>query len=222
MQQYCGNIFNKYCANPIALTLCVNNIRNEYEQDFQESNKSVCIKMLPSKYYAKCLKYQDDPTVQLLYSIAQDVLVNVCQETKNQFKRIHDALEGADNPVSKMARSYASAGFVYSDTCLRKYTHPIDSAAALLSETVSWPDGVIGQIGRSVPVLPSLLPLKTMTDMEFVDKFAEEWRKQHSRISWMECYKQSVEKYSSRSISYKSPKVTYYESQRSKNTNNTV
>lgn len=120
------------------------------------------------------LEYQDDATVQLLYSIAQDplsnqirkedetvdALVNVCQETKNQFKRIHGALEDVDGPVSKMAQKYASAGFVYSDACLRKYTQDpiIDSVA--MSEPISLPDGVMGQIGRTAPILPSLPPPK--------------------------------------------------------------
>ena len=46
--------------------------------------------------------------------------------------------------------------------CLRKYTQdPIDSAA-LMPEPLSLPDGVMGQIGRSVPILPSLPPPKTI------------------------------------------------------------
>ncbi|KAG2224074.1 hypothetical protein INT45_004955 [Circinella minor] len=65
------------------------------------------------------------------------------------------ALENTDDLVTKMARSIAGAGFVYSDACLGKYTQdPIDPAAAIF-ESASLPNGVIGYIGRSVPVITS-------------------------------------------------------------------
>ncbi|KAI7848449.1 hypothetical protein BDC45DRAFT_541047 [Circinella umbellata] len=147
MQQYYSNIFNKYIIDPIALTfyfeeskhVCIKILLLKYYAKYyyimtptttnnETSNTlepMVVIQYVFSKQQRSIqgLKHQNNPTIQLLYSITQDalsneirtedILVNVCEETKEQFKRIHDALENDDNPIMKMAQSYASARVVY-------------------------------------------------------------------------------------------------------------
>ena len=50
-----------------------------------------------------------------------EVLVDVCSETKSQFKRILDTLDEYDEAAFKRARSYASAGVVYAESCIQRY-----------------------------------------------------------------------------------------------------
>lgn len=98
------------------------------------------------------LEHRDDPTVQMLYSVMKeildheihneettlDVLLNVCNNSHNQYKRIIDALE-KDGDI-KRARLYADDGLMYTQTCIRKYTQPSSSTMpdplALLQEVV--------------------------------------------------------------------------------------
>ncbi|KAI7857339.1 hypothetical protein BDC45DRAFT_532716 [Circinella umbellata] len=149
----------------------------------------------------QALEFQNDPTVRLLYSIAQ---------------------QSTEDPVSKIARKYANAGFVYIGSCLQKYTQePINTAEAM-PEPRSLPEGVIGSTGRTtVTILPSLPLPEKKTDMEFVEEFVTEWRKDHMQISWKECYKQGVNKGFFKSYSDSaSLKSTYYELKRLKNKRN--
>lgn len=53
MQQYCGNIYQRYNLDPIVLTFCIKSICSEYSNDFQDTSKSLSMKLLPCKYYAK-------------------------------------------------------------------------------------------------------------------------------------------------------------------------
>lgn len=85
------------------------------------------------------LENRSDPTVQMLYNIAKeilddqihkeektvDVLLDVCRNNRDQFKRIIEALEKDGN--TKRARSYADDGLLYAETCIQKYTHRASS-----------------------------------------------------------------------------------------------
>ncbi|KAI9262313.1 hypothetical protein BDA99DRAFT_438716, partial [Phascolomyces articulosus] len=142
----------------------------------------------------QALEYKHDVTVQLLYTIAKnvlkneirkeeetvDVLVDVCRETQQQLKRIMDVLEDDEKPRSKLACRYANAGVTYSSVCLQKYTQgPVD-----ISFTMPEPRSLLQDVaptrGRSSTlVLPTLEPLQEKTDMDFIEEFIKEWEQCH-------------------------------------------
>lgn len=82
-------------------------------------------------------EHRENLTLQRLYSIAKeqagdmiaaqkstaDVLVEVCNQTNLQFKKILDTLNPmADTLLKKRLRAYADDGAVYTDTCKRMYS----------------------------------------------------------------------------------------------------
>ncbi|KAI8146821.1 hypothetical protein BJV82DRAFT_398664 [Fennellomyces sp. T-0311] len=73
--------------------------------------------------------------------------------------------------------------------------------------------GTMGTTGRStVSILPLLQAPQGKTDMEYVKEFIAEWKKNHPRVSWKECYRQGVSKGFFKSYTDSSSlKSTYYE-----------
>lgn len=96
-------------------------------------------------------EHRNDPTVQMLYSIikktldheihyeetALDVLLNICNKNRDQYKRIVDALE-KDGDV-KRARLYAEDGLLYAQKCIEKYTQ---TSSSTLLEPLALPQVV--------------------------------------------------------------------------------
>ncbi|KAG2216373.1 hypothetical protein INT45_007376 [Circinella minor] len=174
------------------------------------------------------LKFKHNPTVKLLYSIAKealnnqvpqhqetvDILVDVCIETRNQFKRILDALD-EDN---KGARVYASAGVLYSETCSQKYKSQSLQDTSM-PEPPELPEGVKASTRREpIQVLWEAEPERVKSDMQFIDEFVEDWLKTHKRISWAECVSED-KKQGYYKIMYRnnnSLKSTYYELKKKK------
>ncbi|KAI7882952.1 hypothetical protein K492DRAFT_193104 [Lichtheimia hyalospora FSU 10163] len=77
-----------------------------------------------------------------------DALIDVCSETKSQFKRILDVLDEYDEAAFKRARSYASVGVVYAESCLQKYKHESSDDAAMVMPP-DLPEGVTPSTERN-------------------------------------------------------------------------
>ena len=118
LQKYCSHVFESYNIQPIALTLCVNQIRKEIVQDFTDSHHGKFIQSLPCKYWAKenfmmtsgtiegCLKCPMDPLVAMEYVFTQQkcylfglelkddptvsMLYLIAKEVLNKQIRIHE------------------------------------------------------------------------------------------------------------------------------------
>ncbi|KAI9266489.1 hypothetical protein BDA99DRAFT_558566 [Phascolomyces articulosus] len=112
LQQYCSHVYHMHNnVDPIALTLCVKTIRKEIVNDVKDSNS---------------LEFKHDPTAKLLYSAAMhaldhqvqqndatvDVLIYLCLETRNQFKRIYEAFYEDNEAGFKRPCAYTSAGIL--------------------------------------------------------------------------------------------------------------
>ncbi|KAI7854958.1 hypothetical protein BDC45DRAFT_535087 [Circinella umbellata] len=271
LQQYCSHVYNQQGdIDPVVLTLCVETVRTELANDFENSEVASFLKVLPSKYWAKnhfilapitiqaelndpnkqlhplvalqyvfqkqacslqSLEFQHDPTVKFLYSLAKDaldhqvsqhqetvdVLVDVCTETKNQFKRILDALDEDSEGGYKRARAYASAGVLYSETCSQKYKIQ-SSEDTSMPEPPELPEGVKASTGREpIQVLRAIEPEQVKSDMQFIDEFVEDWLKTHNRISWAECFSEGKKQgYLQNYRNKDSLKSTYYELKKKK------
>ncbi|KAL7331841.1 hypothetical protein PS15p_203974 [Mucor circinelloides] len=88
------------------------------------------------------LEHRDDPTVQMLYNISRialeheirdeersvEVLLNVCENNQDQYKRIVEAIE-EDGNDSKQVQIYANDGLFYNKTCIRKYTRHLSNSS---------------------------------------------------------------------------------------------
>lgn len=139
-------------------------------------------------------EYRDDPTLQTLYAIAKEqtvtkvatekstyeVLLEVCNQTNLQFKKILNTL------FKKRLRAYADDGALYTQTCKYKYAKrneefvesmpsPLelsDLAQSMMNESSSFTD-----IFREEISLPK-------TDMEYVKQFNQD----ESRMDWKTCY----------------------------------
>ncbi|KAI8079259.1 hypothetical protein BDF21DRAFT_399352 [Thamnidium elegans] len=95
VMKYCGHIIDKYHVEPIALTICV--------------HEMVAFGYVLTKQEASLLSLEcrNDPTVQMLYDISRvaleheirdeertvEVLLNVCENNQDQYKRIIEAIE---------------------------------------------------------------------------------------------------------------------------------
>ena len=129
------------------------------------------------------LEHRDDPTMQMLYDISRvaleyeirdeertaEVLLNVCENNQNQYKRIIEAIE-EDGNDSKRSRIYAYDGLIYNETCIRKYTKQLSNSS--IPEPLALLPTVRAN-GSSKPTHKS--PLKIIdlnsrkTDMEWVN-----------------------------------------------------
>ncbi|KAI9258622.1 hypothetical protein EDC94DRAFT_521559 [Helicostylum pulchrum] len=146
-------------------------------------------------------EYRDDPTLQTLYAIAKEqtvtkvaaeqstseVLLEVCNQTNLQFKKILDTLEPMpDTLFKKRLRAYADDGALYTQTCKYKYTKRnkefiesmppppelSDLAKSMMNESSSFIDIFREEI--SVP----------KTDVEYIKQF----KQNESRMDWKTCY----------------------------------
>ncbi|KAG2231913.1 hypothetical protein INT48_001427 [Thamnidium elegans] len=129
VMKYCGHIIDKYHVEPIALTICVHEVRKSVSNLLLETPKAHYLKKLPSDCWAQehffmkmvafgyvltkqeasllSLECRNDPTVQMLYDISRvaleheirdeertvEVLLNVCENNQDQYKRIIEAIE---------------------------------------------------------------------------------------------------------------------------------
>ncbi|KAI9246042.1 hypothetical protein EDC94DRAFT_529849, partial [Helicostylum pulchrum] len=148
------------------------------------------------------LEHRNDPTVQMLYSIMKETLdhevhneettVNVCNNNRDQFKRILEALE-KDGDV-KRARLYADDGLLYAQTCIRKYSQ---TSSSTMPEPLALPQEVVEGSSSSSSShqnpLREIEPEKRMTDMEWAKKFIEEYKAENKRMNWQICFAKGQE-----------------------------
>lgn len=152
------------------------------------------------------LEHRNDPTVQILYSIMKEtldhevhneettvnVLLNVCNNNRDQFKRILEALE-KDGDV-KRARLYADDGLLYAQTCIRKYSQ---TSSSTMPEPLALPQEVVEGSSSSSSShqnpLREIEPEKRMTDMEWAKKFIEEYKAENKRMNWQICFAKGQE-----------------------------
>ncbi|CAO3703373.1 unnamed protein product [Rhizopus stolonifer] len=152
------------------------------------------------------LEHRNDPTVQMLYSVIKEtldhevhneettinVLKNICNNNRDQFKRILEALDEDDGV--KRARLYAEDGLLYAQTYIRKYSHQASSST--MPEPLDLPQEVVeGSSSNSSYQNPlrEIEPEKRMTDMEWAKKFIEEYKAENKRMNWQICFAKGQE-----------------------------
>ncbi|KAI7902933.1 uncharacterized protein BX663DRAFT_508910 [Cokeromyces recurvatus] len=148
------------------------------------------------------LEHRNDPTVQMLYSIAKevldhqihkeekiiDVLLNVCHNNRDQYKRIIEALE--EDCSAKRARLYADDGLLYAEACIRKYNHR--GSCSTMSEPLDLPEGVTKEgsssSSSSQNPLRVIEPDRKMTDLEWAGEFIKQCKDDKIRMNWQVCF----------------------------------
>ena len=145
--KYYGHVIDKYHVEPIALTICVYEVRKSVSDLLLETPKARYLKKLSSDCWTQghffisketisdflntplsgmvalgyvltkqevsllSLEYRDDPTVHMLYDVSRvaleheirdeertvEVLLNVCENNQDQYKRIIEAIEEDGN-----------------------------------------------------------------------------------------------------------------------------
>ncbi|KAI9476051.1 MAG: hypothetical protein EXX96DRAFT_620525 [Benjaminiella poitrasii] len=146
-------------------------------------------------------EFQDDPTIQKLYSIAKDqtstripaeksvaeVLLEVCEQTNKQFKKISNTLEPMpDTLLKKRLRAYASDGLLYTETCKRMCIRESDSlveSMPLPPELSELAKSLINESSSSIDILRAEADLPK-TDMEYVQQFKES----EEKMDWKKCF----------------------------------
>ncbi|KAI8148893.1 hypothetical protein BJV82DRAFT_589995 [Fennellomyces sp. T-0311] len=171
------------------------------------------------------LQYKEDPTVMLMYKVASealdhniqdhqstvDTLMNVATETQNQFKRILDAAND-DTPNLKRIRSFASAGVLYTETCLHKYRVQDCEESDLMPAPLPLPPNVKpSESSTHVGVLRGASPPARFDDIAYAASFKADYLKTHKQMNWRACYEKGLsEGYFEKYKSYRSLKCTFY------------
>ncbi|KAI9476053.1 MAG: hypothetical protein EXX96DRAFT_609915 [Benjaminiella poitrasii] len=169
-------------------------------------------------------EFQDDPTIQKLYSIAKDqtstripaeksvaeVLLEVCEQTNKQFKKISNTLEPMpDTLLKKRLRAYASDGLLYTETCKRMCIRESDSlveSMPLPPELSELAKSLINESSSSIDILRAEADLPK-TDMEYVQQFKES----EEKMDWKKCFEGGKkEGFFSSYSSFASLKTAYY------------
>ncbi|KAI7906115.1 uncharacterized protein BX663DRAFT_483753 [Cokeromyces recurvatus] len=125
------------------------------------------------------LEKKDDPIVKMLYAISKKaldrqistdektihVLLDVCNNTGNQLKRIIDAVE-QDGPDMKRTKQYAFDGARYTTSCISKYLLQ-GSPSSTMPEPISSSTNVEPSANyQAQQVLKEISITKRKTDME--------------------------------------------------------
>ncbi|KAG2218849.1 hypothetical protein INT45_011273 [Circinella minor] len=170
------------------------------------------------------LEKKDDPIVKLLYAISKkaldnkistvektmDILLDVCNNTEQQFKRIIDAVE-QDGPDTKRIKLYALDGARYASSCTSKYSLQ-GSCSSTMPEPMSLPPNV-RPLANYQPqlVLEEIPGTGRKTDMEWTKTFVDEYKKEKRKMNWKDCYELGLEEgYFKSYKNYQSLKTTYH------------
>lgn len=147
------------------------------------------------------LELKDDPIVKMLYAIFKkaldsqistdintvDVLLDVCSNTGNQFKRIYDAVE-QDGSDLKRIKQYALDGARYTTSCISKYLLQGYSGSTM-SEPISLPTNVEPSANyQAQQVLKEIPVTKRRTDMEWTKEYVDQCKKEKRKMNWKNCY----------------------------------
>ncbi|KAI8078309.1 hypothetical protein BDF21DRAFT_341187 [Thamnidium elegans] len=146
-------------------------------------------------------EYRDDPTLQTLYAIAKEqtvtkvaaeqstseVLLEVCNQTNLQFKKILNTLEPMpDTLLKKRLRAYADDGALYTQTCKYKYTKRnkgfVDSMPPP-PELSDLAKSMMNESSSSIDILREEISVPK-TDVEYIKQF----KQNKSRMDWKTCY----------------------------------
>ncbi|KAI8389468.1 hypothetical protein BD560DRAFT_481002 [Blakeslea trispora] len=157
-------------------------------------------------------EFQADPTIQKLYAIAKDqtltripaeksvaeALLEVCEQTNKQFKKISNTLEPMPNTLlKKRLRAYTSDGLLYTETCKRMYIRESDSHLA---------KNLVNESGSNIDILSAEADLPK-TDMEYIEQFKES----EERMNWKKCFEEGkTEGFFSLYSNFSSLKTAYY------------
>ncbi|KAI7854995.1 hypothetical protein BDC45DRAFT_440047, partial [Circinella umbellata] len=148
------------------------------------------------------LQYKDDPTVMMLYATAKkvlnhqiqnhksivDILIQTNTVTNRKFKRIiEECDEDENNESMKRIKSLASAGSLFTETCLHKYSYEDNTNLSTSSTPPSLPE-------NSQDVLSPSSPKSRLDDMKFAAAFKDEYMNTHKRMNWAACYQAGVSK----------------------------
>lgn len=146
-------------------------------------------------------EYKDDSTLQTLYAIAKeqtvtkvaaeqstsDVLLEVCNQTNLQFKKIVNVLETMpDTLLKKRLRTYADDGALYTQTCKYKYTKRDKEFVELMPPPPELSDSaksMMNESSSSIDILREEIGVPK-TDMEYVKQF----KQNESKMDWKTCY----------------------------------
>ncbi|KAL7321355.1 hypothetical protein PS15m_001131 [Mucor circinelloides] len=130
------------------------------------------------------LQYKEDPTVILLYRIAKealdhhlqdhqstvDSLVDVTKETQKQFKRILEATN-ENEPNLKRVRNLASAGVLYTETCLHKYRRQYNTDSDEMPTPSDLPPSVEPPKERNHIDILQTIPPEPLDDIKYAREF---------------------------------------------------
>lgn len=146
-------------------------------------------------------EYRDDPTLQTLYAIAKEqtvtkvsaeqsaseVLIEVCNQTNLQFKKILNTLEPMPDTLSKKRlRAYADDGALYTQTCKYKYTKRNEEFVESMPPPPELSDlakSIMNESSSSIDILREEISVPK-TDIEYVKQF----KQNESRMDWKTCY----------------------------------
>lgn len=146
-------------------------------------------------------EYRDDPTLQTLYAIAKEqtvtkvaaehstseVLLEVCNQTNLQFKKILNTLEPMpDTLLKKRLRAYADDGALYTQTCKYKYTKRNKESVKSMPPPPELSDlakSMTNESSSSIDILREEVSIPK-TDVEYVKQF----KQNKSRMDWKTCY----------------------------------
>ncbi|RCH88251.1 hypothetical protein CU098_009168 [Rhizopus stolonifer] len=180
------------------------------QNTFMEATKTVPLPPLAAIAYFFSSKklsllaseYRDDPTLQTLYAIAKEqtvtkvaaeqstseVLLEVCNQTNLQFKKILNTLEPMpDTLLKKRLRAYADDGALYTQTCKYKYTTKRNKefveSMPPPPELSDLAKSMMNESSSSIDILREEISIPK-TDMEYVKQF----KQNESRMDWKTCY----------------------------------
>ncbi|KAG1167559.1 hypothetical protein G6F46_000904 [Rhizopus delemar] len=135
-------------------------------------------------------EYRDDPTLQTLYAIAKEqtvtkvaaehstseVLLEVCNQTNLQFKKILNTLEPMpDTLLKKRLRAYADDGALYTQTCKYKYTKRNKESVKSMPPPPELSDlakSMTNESSSSIDILREEVSIPK-TDVEYVKQFKQ-------------------------------------------------
>lgn len=146
-----------------------------------------------------------------------DVLVDVSQQTNQQFQRIYNALAYVDDDHHELARKcqlvkdYANSGIRYTEGYLQKYTREQINEGTTMPEPKDLPDRIVGAPGRSTTLVLPSLEESPVPDMDFTMEFVQQWLKTNNQVSRIDCYKEGVKQRHYKNVKdHKSVKSLYY------------
>ncbi|KAG2230946.1 hypothetical protein INT48_001462 [Thamnidium elegans] len=205
-------IKKEYKVKPIIVVFGTHVIRNDVSSDFEATSFSY-IKQIQSKYWADKCYFVDKNTItqateaailppmmeQTLNKVSADkstseVLIEVCNQTNLQFKKILNTLDPMPETIlKKRLRAYADGGGIYTQTHKQMYRRSSDVSVEPmppppeLSELAE--NCTMDQINTSIGILHS--EITATTDMEYVHLF-QQTAEGTQKTDWNLCFESGI------------------------------